>query len=204
MRVTLTDAAFARYAGRFVWLEINFDSRANEEFLKDHSVVYTPSFFIVDPSDHSVVATQLGAMNLRELLAFLDRGEASFLTKVKSPQDIALTKGDEMVSHGQFADAVKLFRTALDEGGSDWPRRDDAIASYIWALMLSSQPQQCAEAAAEEAPHIKRGGAFGRVVLSGLNCINQVDQAPWADSALLKLQPLAQEAITLPATVRDH
>ena len=204
MRVTLTDSALARYAGRFVWLELNFDSPANQEFLTVHAVSYTPSFYILDPTDEHPLATQLGAMNLRELLAFLERGETSFLEKVKSPQDIALQKGDELLNRAQFVEAAKLFSEALKEGARDWPERDNAIASYTWSLMLSNQSQQCAETAVREAAGMNRGGVFGRVVLSGLNCINQVDPAPWADTALQQLQPLATEAIALPATVRDH
>ena len=204
MRVTLTDSALARYAGRFVWLELNFDSPANQEFLRVHAVSYTPSFYILDPNDEHPLAAQLGAMNLRELLAFLERGETSFFAKVKSPQDIKLQKGDELVNRGQFTEAAKLFGEALKEGARDWPERDNAIASYTWSLMLSNQSQQCAETAVDEAPGMTRGGVFGRVVLSGLNCINQVDPTPWADTALQQIQPLAAEAIALPATVRDH
>jgi thioredoxin-like negative regulator of GroEL len=204
MRVTLTDSALARYAGRFVWLELNFDSPANQEFLMVHAVSYTPSFYILDPTDEHPLATQLGAMNLRELLAFLERGETSFLAKVKSPQDIKLQKGDELLNRGHFTEAAELFGEALKEGARDWPERDNAIASYTWSLMLSNQSQQCAETAIDEAPGMNRGGVFGRVVLSGLNCINQVDPTPWADAALQQIQPLAAEAIALPATVRDH
>jgi thioredoxin-like negative regulator of GroEL len=204
MRVTLTDSALARYAGRFVWLELNFDSPANQEFLTIHAVSYTPAFYILDPTDEHPLATQLGAMNLRELLAFLERGETSFLAKVKSPQDIKLQKGDELLNRGQFTEAAELFGEALKEGARDWPERDNAIASYTWSLMLSNQSQQCAETAIDEAPGMNRGGVFGRVVLSGLNCINQVDPTPWADAALQQIQPLAAEAIALPATVRDH
>lgn len=204
MRVTLTDSALARYAGRFVWLELNFDSPPNQEFLTVHAVAYTPSFYILDPTDQHPLATQLGAMNLRELLAFLDRGETSFLAKVRSPQDIALSRGDELLGRAQFTEAAKLFGEALKDGARDWPGRDNAIASYTWALMLSNQSRQCAETAVDEAPRMNRGGVFGRVVLSGLNCINQVDPTPWADTALQKIQPLAAEAIALPATVRDH
>ena len=204
MRVTLTDSALARYAGRFVWLELNFDSPANKEFLTIHAVSYTPSFYILDPTDEHPLATQLGAMNLRELLAFLERGETSFLAKVPSPQDIALSKGEELLARAQFTEAAKWFGGALKEGARDWPERDNALASYTWSLMLSNQSRQCAETAVNEAPRMNRGGVFGRVVLSGLNCINQVDPTPWADIALQKIQPLAAEAIALPATVRDH
>jgi tetratricopeptide (TPR) repeat protein len=204
MRATLADASLARYAGQFVWLELNFDSAANQAFLTRHGVTYTPSFFILDGADERAAATQLGAMNLRELLAFLERGEAGFLAKTKRPQDVTLTKGDELLGRGQYREAAELFRQALNQGEKEWSEHDHAVASYTWALMLSGQSQQCAETAVMEAPHLSRGQAFGRIVLSGLACVNQVEHAPWADAAFQSLQPLAAEAIALPATVRDH
>ena len=204
MRATLSDASLARYAGRFVWLELNFDSPANQAFLTRHGVTYTPSFFILDGADERAAATQLGAMNLRELLTFLERGEAGFLAKIKLPQDIALTKGDELLGRGQYREAAELLRQALNQGEKEWADRDHAVASYTWTLMLSGQSQQCAETVAAEAPRMSRGQAFGRVVLSGLACVNQVEHTPWADAAFHSLQPLAAEAIALPATVRDH
>src|SRR6476661_477591 len=113
MRATLTDASLARYAGRFVWLELNFDSATNQAFLTRHGVTYTPSFFILDGGDERAAATQLGAMSLRELVTFLERGEAGFLAKIKLPQDIALTKGDELLGRGQYREAADLLRQAL-------------------------------------------------------------------------------------------
>ena len=204
MRATLTDASLARYAGRFVWLELNFDSPANQEFLTRHGVTYTPSFFVLDGADERASASQLGAMNLRELIAFLERGEAAFLAKAKLPQDIALAKGDELLGRGQYREAAESLREALNQGGKEWFERDHAVASYTWALMLGGQSQQCAETVAVEAPRMNRGQTFGRVVLSGLACVNQVERAPWADATLESLQPLAAEAIALPSTVRDH
>jgi tetratricopeptide (TPR) repeat protein len=35
-------------------------------------------------------------------------------------------------------------------------------------------------------------------------CLASTDPAPWAEATLHKLQPLAEEALTLPTTVRDH
>jgi tetratricopeptide (TPR) repeat protein len=70
--------------------------------------------------------------------------------------------------------------------------------------MMNRQSQACAETATTEAPQMTRGQVFARVVLSGVTCVNQGKSAPWAQSAFKTLEPLAVEAIALPATLRDH
>lgn len=70
--------------------------------------------------------------------------------------------------------------------------------------MSSRQIQHCAETAAIEAPHMRRGTAFGRVVLSGLSCANDEDSAAWAVAARQTLEPLAIEAIGVQSILRDH
>jgi tetratricopeptide (TPR) repeat protein len=204
MRATLTDAMLLRYAGRFVWLELNFDAPANQAFIARNGVTYTPSFFILDPADEHALATQLGAMNLRELLAFLDRGESGFLAKEKTPANAALAEGDALLGRGESRGAAEKYGEALRLGGRSWPERDHALGSFTWSLMLNRQSQMCAETAAAEAPAMARGQAFGRVVLAGLACIDQAEPSRWADAARSALEPLAAEAIALPATVRDH
>jgi tetratricopeptide (TPR) repeat protein len=204
MRATLADASLIRYAGRFVWLELDFDNPANQQFLARHGVSYTPSFFVLDPGDEHAAATQLGAMSLPELLAFLDRGEASFLAKTKTPADAALAQGDALLGLGQSAAAAARYREAVSLGGSNWPERGRALGSFTWALMLSKQWQPCAEMAAAEAVRMARGPEFGRIVLSGLVCVKQAQSAPWVAGARQVLEPVAAEAIALPSTVRDH
>jgi tetratricopeptide (TPR) repeat protein len=75
MRATLQDASLARYAGRFVWLELDYDKPVNQAFIGEHGVTYTPTMLIVDPKSGQVKATQLGGMTLAELQAFLDRND---------------------------------------------------------------------------------------------------------------------------------
>ena len=43
MRASFADAALARYAGRFVWLDLNFDKESNQSFVERHGVQWTPT-----------------------------------------------------------------------------------------------------------------------------------------------------------------
>src|SRR5450755_659556 len=105
MRATLADASLARYAGRFVWLELDFDKPANQAFLLRHHVTYTPSFFILDPADERATATQLGGMTLAELGGFLEQGERGVTAKAMTPAGAALARGDALLGRGRTAEA---------------------------------------------------------------------------------------------------
>ena len=204
MRATLADASLARYAGRFVWLELNFDKPVNQAFLERHGVLYTPSFFVINPVDEQTTVTQIGGMTLPELTQFLDQGAGGVMAKAGMPPNAALARGDEMLARGRHAEAAAAYQEALRLGGKTWPQHERAIGSVTWALMLGGQSQACAETAALEAPSMTRGQMFGRVVLAGLVCANQGQQAPWAEAARKTLRPLAEKAVALPEMLRDH
>src|SRR5215467_3385289 len=195
MRSTLRDSSLIRQAGRFVWLELDFDNPANQQVLSRLGVTFTPSFFVIDPGDGHPDAVQLGGMTLPELLAFLDRGEAGFLEKPKTLAGAALARGDELLALGQPDAAASKYQEALNLGGKDWPQRDRAMALFTRSLSSSRQLQLCAQTAAQEAPGMTRGPEFGRVLLFGLACVTQAGAEPWAENARQILGPLVAEAI---------
>jgi tetratricopeptide (TPR) repeat protein len=204
MRVVLADASLARYAGQFVWLKLDFDKPENQAFLARHGTPYTPSFYVLDPADEHATATQLGAMTLAEVAQFLDRGARGMIEKAQTPANAALARGDELLARDQPAEAADAYGQALQLGDKSWPERERTVGSLILALSTSKQWKLCAEAASTEAPNMTRHEMFGRSVLHGLDCADQGQPAPWAEAAHKTLEPLAVEAIALPATVRDH
>jgi thioredoxin family protein len=78
MRGMLASADLDRYAGQFVWLELNYDKAENRGFLTKYGASSTPTFFIIDPKDGQVAATQTGAMSFAELTEFLDPEQMAF------------------------------------------------------------------------------------------------------------------------------
>jgi tetratricopeptide (TPR) repeat protein len=203
MRDLLAHADLARYAGQFVWLELSFDNPENRPFFTKYGANATPTFFIIDPQDEQVTATQPGAMSLAELMQFLDRGASGVFAKRQTPADAALQRGDALLAQHP-ADAAKVYQEALRLAPAAWPRRELAEASLAGALQDSSQYQQCAETAATEAAHMERDAMFGRTVVAGMWCLVSTDPVPWWESAARKLEPLAEEALSLSTTVRDH
>jgi predicted negative regulator of RcsB-dependent stress response len=198
MKAELTDASLTRYAGRFVWLELDFDRPVNQPFIAQHAVMYTPTLLVLDPADERATAAQLGGLTLPELTRFLERGEQGVMAKATTPAAAALARGDAFLGRGQRPEAIAAFRDALRLGSKSWPERDRAVASLTWSLQSNGEREQCAQTAVTEAPHMARGEVFSRVVLAGIAC------ADASSPAQKVLESLAAEAIALPSTLRDH
>jgi hypothetical protein len=203
MRQELTDPALVKYAGRFVWLELNYERPGNEDFVVGHGVRGTPMFFVLSPVDERVTASRFGSMTLAELGAFLERGERGLQPHVASRADSMLARGDEQLGGGHAADAAVGYRAALQAAAADWPSRQHALAQLTHALQTAGDSQGCAGIAAAEAPPMKHDGEFVRVALSGLASANRGDSAAWARSARRTLAPIATEAAALPGVDRD-
>ena len=203
MRDLLAHADLAGYAGQFVWLELNYDRAENRAFLKKYGANATPTFFILNPQDEQIAATQTGAMSLAELKQFLDRGASVVFATRRAPADVALRKGDALVTQ-KPEEAAKAYQEALRLSPSSWPRRELAEASLTVALRDSRQWQQCAETAVTEAAHMNRDAMFGRTVVAGMWCLVSAYPAPWCKTQAERLELLAEEALSLPSTVRDH
>ena len=203
MRDLLDHADLAGYAGQFVWLELSYDAPENHAFLTKYGAEATPTFFVIAPQDEQVAAMQPGAMSLEQLRQFLDRGASGASASNQTPADAALMRGDSLRAR-QPAAAFTAYQEALRLAPANWPRRQLAEISFVEALQDNKEWQLCAEISATEAAHMMRDDLFARMVVSGLWCLVSTDRSPWSDAASQKLQPLAEEALTLSATVRDH
>ena len=200
MRDLLAHADLSRYAGQFVWLELSYDEPRNRDFMSKYGASATPTFFVINPQE-AVVAMQTGVMSLVELKQFLERGASAVLVKGQMPA--ALTRGDAVLAE-QPGEAAKAYLQALQLGAAELSRRELAQASMVKALQASRQWQQCAETAATDAVTMKRDVLFVRTVVTGMWCLTKGGSADWMDTQLKILQPLAEETLSLPITVRDH
>jgi tetratricopeptide (TPR) repeat protein len=200
----LAHADLSRYAGQFVWLELNFDKPENQEFFSRFEASGTPTFYVISPEGRGrVLSDQPGSMSEPELRAFLDRG-LSVAQNPQSPADAALEKADALLSI-KSPDAVAAYEEVLRRAPPDWPRRPVAQYSLVTALQVTEQNQQCAETAAREAAVMKHDSAFANTVVAGMWCLVQGDAAaPWRAAAADKLEPLAKQALASPETVRDE
>jgi predicted negative regulator of RcsB-dependent stress response len=142
-------------------------------------------------------------MNLAELNQFLDQGERGVKGKETAPADAALVRGDELAGRGRPIEAAASYGEALRTAPPAWPARIHAVRELAWSLLHGRESQPCAETALAEAPGMPRESPFASVVLAGFTCANMGGSEAWAESARAKLEPLAVEAVGLPATLRD-
>lgn len=203
MRGMLAHADLARYAGQFVWLELNLDDPQNRAFFAEHAVRATPTFFVIDSGSGHVAATQLGAMSLAELKQFLDRGTDEILSKNHTPADAALARGDTLLAHNEPAAAAKAYEEAVKLSSSESPRHELAQAALAVSLQTNGNWERCAETASDEASHMRRDSAFARTVIAGMWCVVQSDPAPWIKTQAQTLEPLAEEVLSSPNAERD-
>jgi tetratricopeptide (TPR) repeat protein len=122
MKATLADAALMRDAGRFVWLELDFDKPANQAFLARHGVRYTPTLLVLDPATERATATNYGGLSVADLRQFLDRG------------------GQSLPSLARALVIRKEYRKAAEMAEAEAPKlpRDSAFASVVLSGLMSA------------------------------------------------------------------
>jgi len=193
MRATLRDPALTSHAGRFVWLEVNYDSPKNEAFLASHVNEGYPLLMVLSPEGEAL-GMWTGGASVAELKGFLDRSTAA-------PQgdkaDAALRRGDALLARNDLAGAETQYREALSLGGKGWPGHDYAIGQLMGAQQLRDG-HSCAATAAAEAPTMARKHPFVGVAGAGLSCA-------LGDEAAIPpaLEALAREALALPDASED-
>jgi hypothetical protein len=112
-----------------VWLELSYDDSRNREFLTKYGATATPTFFVINAQDETVVAMQPGAMSLAELRGFLERGASAVLAKEQTPADAALMRADAVMAQ-QPEEAAKAYLQALQLGATDWPRANSQLLRW--------------------------------------------------------------------------
>jgi len=176
---------FASYAGRFVWLDINFDDARNEAYLAKHVAAF-PVVAIIDPETEDVTRMWSGTATREELAAFLDGNS-----------DDALRRGDALLGKGDASGAVKAYDEALAAGAN----REHIVGRLATALQLGDG-KACATRIAAEAPRLPRGHTFVEVVIAGAVCAAQ-DPALAASDDGTHLEALANEALAMPLAGED-
>lgn len=200
----MSDADLARQAGRFVWLELDYDKPVNQNFLGRHGVAYTPSLYVLDPATERALATHVGGMTVPELNRFLDGAARGGTMAMGGSATASLTRGDDMFGRGRYTEASTAYREALSLAPPNWPERAHVVAALAWSLWVGGDDQPCAEVVIAEAPAMPRGAEFARAVLAGLGSANAGGDAPWAQAGRKSLVPLAEEAVELNGVLRDH
>src|SRR5262249_39628794 len=144
MRATLADPALTSYAGRFVWLELDFDKPVNQPFLRRAGVTYTPTLLVVDPANEQALVSHLGGLSPVALEKFLGAGELRYRGRGSGADSLLATASTAAARH-ESKEAARRAAGALALGGRMWPNRGRALHVLTWSLMNAREAEACAE-----------------------------------------------------------
>jgi hypothetical protein len=142
----LVDARLARHAGRFVWLEIDFEKERNAEFVERYPVDVFPTFLVIDPATEEVVERWRGSLSAKRLDARL----ATAAGARRRPPATLEARAVELQAKGEHAACARLVRERAPRlaRGESWA---GAVATGVWcALELPEGGERRATIAALE------------------------------------------------------
>lgn len=136
----LRDPSVVAMADRFVWLAIDTDKPANAAVVARFPLDAWPTFFVASPEEGKVEARLVGSGTVREVRAFLERGEKGALATRGDAGGLAegsapalVRRGDRAALAGDLAAASEAYAAAAlaPDVGDMLP---DVLVSYLGAL----------------------------------------------------------------------
>src|SRR5687767_15097983 len=129
-----TDKSLERYAGRFVWLSINTENKANAAFLKKYPIPALPTLIVVDARRDTVALRYVGGANIIQVRSMLDDAEKTYRNRALSAADRFLARADDASSQGRHSAAAKTIVEAMAAAPKNWPKFGRAAESLIFSL----------------------------------------------------------------------
>ncbi|WNG21299.1 thioredoxin family protein [Cystobacter fuscus] len=191
-----TDAALARHAGRFVWLEMDTDLPSSAPFLEKYPVEFWPTFFILDPKEEKALVRFAGSATVAQLEKLFEDGERAYRGAAQGPEAL-LARGDALYGEGKSAEAADVLAQALAEAPADWSRRGRALESLLVAQQGAKRHEACARAALAELPRVPPSASWANAAGLGLSCALQVPrETPGAKELLAALEEKGRQALS--------
>ncbi len=165
-----TDKSLERYAGRFVWLSINTENKANAAFLEKYPIPALPTLIVVDAKRDTVALRYVGGANISQVRSMLDDAEKTYRNRALSAADRFLARADDSSSQGRHSAAAKSIHEAMAAAPKNWPKFGRAAESLIFSLSMNNADVACAEEALRLYPKVKGTVSAANVAAVGLSC----------------------------------
>ena len=165
----LSDAALARHAGRFVWLEVNTDLTSNAAFQEQYPVEFWPTLYVIDPRQEKALLRFAGSATVAQLEKLFEDGERAYQGGITGAEAL-LARGDALYAEGRSDEAAETLVEALTEAPADWSRRGRAVESLLTAMYGAKQYEACARRALDELPRTQRSLSWANGALLGMAC----------------------------------
>ena len=192
-----TDKSLERYAGRFVWLSVNTENKANAAFLKEYPIPALPMTLVLDAKRDGVVLRYVGGANVAQVRSMLDDAEKTYRNRAMSAADKLLARADEAASKGDHKAAAKLFEDAMASAPRKWAKLGRAAESLIFSLSMDGAYARCAERAVALYPRVKGTESSANVAATGLGCALYAKK----DAHIRKLHKATREVFDNPKIV---
>lgn len=168
-----TDKALASYAGRFVWLAMDWEKSTNASLHKKFPVQALPTFFIVDPAEEKVTLRWVGGATVPQLTKILDDGLLA-VAQPASGIEHDLAEADRAYGEANYAEAAHKYVEVLAQAPAGWPRYNRAVESLLFAYQSIDSSEACARLAHEALPKLGRTLSAASTAAGGLGCALQL------------------------------
>lgn len=191
---------------KFVFLSIDTEKESNAAFLQKFPVEVWPTLFIIDATDEKAAMQFQGSVDVERFGKLLGDGQRAVAAKKAGGADAAakLAKADRLLAEKQFVKAARAYGLAIETMKPEFPTRGRAIESWLNALYLAKEHQECVDAAIAFAHKADRDLSFTNIVGWGLSCLGAADaKAPWRTDAGEQLLVLGRDALTRDGVLAD-
>ena len=204
-----SDASLARETKRFVWLDIDTEKAQNAPFRKQFPVEALPTFLVVESTHEKPVLRWVGSMNLAQVRAFLDAGEAAARAAATDTAEPAagdaeawLRHADRLYGAADYAAAAGAYHKALAVPApalakpAAWPSRARAIEASLFALDRAGEYETGAKLAVDSHRQFAGTPSGANIAATGVFLAVQIPaEAPGRAQYLQTLERAARDAL---------
>ena len=165
-----TDKRLERYAGQFVWLQVDIENSRNSAFLSKYPIPAIPTLMVIDPKKESVALRYMSGATVQQMEKLLADGRRAVQPEPASSADALLGAADKYASQGLNGEAIKSYEMALAKAPKNWGRYGRAAESYITALSMHGDNDRCTSFALEAYPRLRGTASGANVASTGLGC----------------------------------
>jgi tetratricopeptide (TPR) repeat protein len=170
----LTDARLQPYAASFVFATIDTELVANHAFLMQHAMKSWPTFWIIDPETHEMLAQKVGS-EVAPVLKMMDRvlAQRGARSREITAAATSMESGDSAFAGGDYPGAVLAYRHALDAAEND-QESEKALVGVLSASFRAKQYQSCIDAATTKRLEKVTDGGRAALGILGLVCAREL------------------------------
>lgn len=189
-----TDKRLERYAGQFVWLQVDIENSKNAEFLAKYPIPAIPTLMVIDPKKESVALRYMSGATVQQMEKLLADGRRAVSPEPASSADGLLVAADKYAAAGLSAEAIKSYEQALAKAPKNWGRFGRAAESYITALSMHDDHDRCTTFAVNTYPQLRGTSSGANVAAAGLGCAAEIA----SKDAIATLEQATRESMNDP------